>query len=114
MGPKKGSKRPVYQRNEPVKDDPIENQNSGDGPNQDLAARLETMMSGFFNKLTGVLRNSHVTTSSVGPGRTRAQRNPSNDDEDVANVGLNPQGGDGEEVYYLKEFNRLQPPKFDG
>ena len=114
MGPKKGSKRPVYQRNDQDGDDPAENQNSGDGSDRDLANRLETMMSGFFRKLTGVLKNSHGTTSGIGPSRTRAPRNTTNDDDDGENVRRNPQGGEGEEVYYLKEFNRLQPPKFDG
>ena len=114
MGPKKGSKRPVYQRNEPVEDDPVENQNSGDGPNQDLVAQLETMMSGFFNKLTGVLKNNHGTTSGVSLSRTRAHMNVAIEDKDVADVEPNHQGGEGDEVYYLKEFNHLQPPKFDG
>ena len=59
----------------------MENPNSGDGPNQELTTRLESMMSVFFNKLIRVLKNSPGSTRGVGPSRTRAKRNIANDND---------------------------------
>lgn len=58
-----------------------------------------------------VLKNSHGSTSGAGPSHTRARRGVN--EEDVVDIESNPQGWEGDEVYYFKEFNRLQPPKFD-
>ena len=71
-------------------------------------------MSGFFNRLAEFLKNSHRTTRGVGPNCTHAQRDAISDDDEAVNVEPTPQEREGDEVYYLKEFNRLQPPKFDG
>ena len=82
----------------------MENPNSRDDPNQELTARLESMMTGFFIKLTEVLKNSYGSTSGVGPSRTQAKRNIANDN-DVIDTEYVPQGGEGDKVSYLKEFN---------
>lgn len=65
------------------------------------------MMSGFFNKLIGVMRNSHGITYGIGPSCTRSRRNVANDDNDAVGEEPTPQGGEGDEFYCLKEFNRL-------
>lgn len=91
IGPKKGSKKPILQRNDSVNDsapnvtrgNPVENLNTGDDPYQELAARLESMMNGFFNKRIGVLKNNHASTSGANHKHTRAQRNAANDEDAV-------------------------------
>ena len=73
---------------------------------------MNKMIMKFLGELSGVLKNNHGSTSYAGANKGRVQENPAIVDNPEGEQ--EPQGGEADEITYLREFTRLQPPMFDG
>ena len=82
------------------------------GDHSGLLSAMNKMMKSSLGELSGVLKNNQGSTSGAGTRKDRIQENPAMvaDPEDEQE----PQGGETDEITYLREFTRLQPPMFDG
>ena len=100
MPPRRKGKKPV----QPSPSQGGDSEPEG-GDHSGLLSAMNKMMKNFLGELSGVLKNNQGSTSGAGERKGRIQENPAivDDPEDEQE----PQGGETNEITYLREFTRL-------